>query len=67
MVTATQFSEEKLSYREVAEIVGTTEQTVRRWVMGEKHGFPRGLKVGGRRWFLRSEVDRWLESGRQAV
>ena len=67
MVTAAQFSEEKLNYIEAARIVGVTPQSLRRWVSEELHDFPRGFKVGKRRWFLRSEVERWLESRRSVV
>jgi excisionase family DNA binding protein len=67
MMTATRFSEERLSYAEVAAIVGVKAQTVRRWVSEEKHGFPRGIKTGKRRHFIRSEIDAWLEAGRNRV
>lgn len=67
MVTAAKFAEERLSYSEVATLVGTTAQNVRRWVSEELHDFPRGFKVGKRRWFLRSEVDEWIDSRRNVV
>lgn len=65
MVTAAQFRDERMTYPEVAELLDVTVQTVRNWVSEGTYQFPRGVKVGRNRRFLRSEVEAWLESRRK--
>jgi excisionase family DNA binding protein len=60
------FAEERMTYDEVAAALDVTVQTVRNWVSEGKYGFPRGVKVGRHRRFLRSEIDAWLEKRREA-
>lgn len=61
---AMQFATERLDYSAVAELVGVKHQTIRKWVMTGRYGFPRPVPIGGRRFFLRSEVDEWIRNRR---
>lgn len=61
-----QLQSERLSYAEVAAILGVKPQTVRRWVAEGRMNFPTGFKLGKYRSFLRSDIEAWIESRRNA-
>jgi excisionase family DNA binding protein len=59
-VTRTQ-SDRLLKLSEVAELVGMSKPTVRRWADNSEHGFPAKVKVGNHavRW-RESEIRQWI-------
>lgn len=61
MVATADFTTERITYEEAAVIVGVKPQTLRKWVSLGKYDFPMPVEIGALRYFIRSEVDAWLD------
>ena len=63
MVTNT--TDQMLSYREAAKVLGVSHSTLSRWMsIGNPYGVP-SYKPGKRRVFRRSELEAWLRTRRE--
>ena len=49
--------------KDVAQLVGVSESTIVRWVKAKT--FPQPFAVGGRTFFHRPEIDKWLANKRE--
>lgn len=61
------FAFERMTYDQVADVLGRKPQTIRSWVSRGLYEFPKPVPIGSKPYILRSELEAWLQSPSEAA